>query len=227
MLESGSIHSTISTLSVFVFLSSPFCLSPVLCLFVRIQCRFCQLGYITRVVFRVPRSKRIESHSAEEESGGNQGAGKTGVGGDVDTGGEAGRRKEKQGGAAGLRAILKEGGGRGGGGGGGGGNPLGGKEGRGRSARLWRRGWSEEGKAYRPRSEMARRSKEKKGRGGGGRGEGGGGGVKGVGGSKSLSGSRSSLGRREDSSGEDLLMVRRYRSRGRSLGPKTGSRVSH
>ena len=220
MLESGSIHSTISTIYIVCFCLSAFLSvsSFVLICSNPIQCRFCQLVYITRV----PRSKRIESQSAEEESGGNQGAVKTGVGGDVETGGEAGRRKEKQGGAAGLRAILKEGGGRGGGGGG---NPLGGKEGRGRSARLWRRGWSEEGKAYRPRSEMARRSKEKKGRGGGGRGEGGG--VKGVGGSKSLSGSHSSLGRREDSSGEDLMMVRRYRSRGRSLGPKTGSRVSH
>ena len=88
----------------------------------------------------------------------------------------------------------------------------------------------EEGKAYRPRSEMTRKSKERKGRGGGG-GDGGAA-VKGVGGggSQSLSGSHSSLGRAGEDSlnlpGEDLLMVRRYRTRGRSLGPGTGNRVN-
>ena len=146
------------------------------------------------------------------------------------TGGGRGSRKEKQGaeGAAGLRAILKEEGGRGVGGGGG---KEGLKEGRGRSSKLRRRGWSvEEGKAYRPRSEMTRKSKERKGRGGGG-GDGGAA-VKGVGGggSQSLSGSHSSLGRAGEDSlnlpGEDLLMVRRYRTRGRSLGPGTGNRVT-
>ena len=80
---------------------------------------------------------------------------------------------------------------------------------------------------------MTRRSKDRKGRGGGGsssRGgeEGDGGGVKGSS-SQSLSGSHSSLGRAgEDSlmAGEDLLMVRRYRTRGRSLGAGTGNRVN-
>ena len=140
-----------------------------------------------------------------------------------------GRRKENQGsrGAAGLRAILKEEGGRGGG-------KEGVKMGRGRSSRLGRRGGSKDvGKAYRPGSEMTQRSKEKKGRGGGGgsRDDTGDGqrGAKRVSYSQSLSGSHSSLGRGgEDSlmAGEDLLMVRRYRTRGRSLGPGTGNRVN-
>ena len=89
-----------------------------------------------------------------------------------------------------------------------------GKSGKGRSSRLntRRRGWSEEGKAYRPSSEMTRRSKERKGRGGegDGHGQGSGGrraGAGGGGGSQSLSGSRSSLGRGETNSsmGGNLL----------------------
>ena len=93
-----------------------------------------------------------------------------------------------------------------------------GKSGKGRSSRLntRRRGWSEEGKAYRPSSQMTRRSKERKGRGGQGdgpgRGDGQGSGGRragagGGGGSQSLSGSRSSLGRGETNSsmGGNLL----------------------
>ena len=99
-----------------------------------------------------------------------------------------------------------------------------GKSGKGRSSRLntRRRGWSEEGKAYRPSSEMTRRSKERKGRGGQGDGPGRGdgqgsgdgqvnggrrAGAGGGGGSQSLSGSRSSLGRGETNSsmGGNLL----------------------
>ena len=78
-----------------------------------------------------------------------------------------------------------------------------GKSGKGRSSRLntRRRGWSEEGKAYRPSSEMTRRSKERKGGGGQGDGQGRGDGQgSGGGGSQSLSGSRSSLGRGETNS---------------------------
>ena len=93
-----------------------------------------------------------------------------------------------------------------------GGDVLRGKSGKGRSSRLntRRRGWSEEGKAYRPSSEMTRRSKDKKGGEGQGGGQGRGGrraGQGGGGGSQSLSGSRSSLGRGETNSsmGGNLL----------------------
>ena len=138
-------------------------------------------------------------------------------------------------GAKGLRAILKDEGGkevegegrevfRDGGVGIDGQVLSRGKSGKGRSSRLntRRRGWSEEGKAYRPSSEMTRRSKERKGRGGqgdgpgrgdgqgSGDGQGNGGrraGAGGGGGSQSLSGSRSSLGRGETNSsmGGNLL----------------------
>ena len=126
-------------------------------------------------------------------------------------------------GAKGLRAILKDEGGKGVEGEGrevGRDNGVGidgqvlsrGKSGKGRSSRLntRRRGWSEEGKAYRPSSEMTRRSKDKKGGEGQGGGQGRGGRRAGAGrsgGSQSLSGSRSSLGRGETNSsmGENLL----------------------
>ena len=187
-----------------------------------------------KIGFRVARSRRPEKEEKGGEGEGGAGAEEAQHGGGVEggRGDEEGTMGSKEKiGAAGLRAMLKEEGGRRGGGGGKDGEAV--KGGRGRSSRLRRRGWSEEGKAYRPRSEMTRRSKERKGRGGGGsssRGgeEGDGGGVKGSS-SQSLSGSHSSLGRAgEDSlmAGEDLLMVRRYRTRGRSLGAGTGNRVN-
>ena len=156
------------------------------------------------------RSRRPEKEEPEGEGGVEDG--REGDKDEPDE--ETGRKREKQGsrGAAGLRAILKEEAGKG---------EEGVKVGRGRSSRLGRRGWSEDGKAYRPGSEMTGRSKkEKKGRGGGGKAGDGERGVKGVGVScsQSLNGSHSSLGRgsgdpREDClmAGEDSLMVRRCR----------------
>ena len=181
--------------------------------------------------FRVARSRRPEK---EEPGGEAEGGVEDGREGNKDEpAGGTERRKVNQGsrGAAGLRAILKEEGGKGGGQDG-----KGLKVGRGRSSKLGRRGWSEDGKTNRPGSEIRQRSKEKKSRGGGGSSRGekeddGQRGVKGVGVScsQSLSGLHPSLGRVGENClmpGEDLLMVRRYRTRGRSLGPGPGSRVN-
>ena len=154
------------------------------------------------------RSRRPEKEEPEGEGEGGVEDGREGDKDEPDD--EMGRRREKQGsrGAAGLRAILDEEAGKG---------EEGVKVGRGRSSRLGRRGLSEDGKAYRPGSEMTGRSKkEKKGRGGGGKKADGERGVKGVGVScsQSLNGSHSSLGRGAGEDclmvGEDSLMVRRY-----------------